>query len=763
MNPTQPAPDQPGSSLILRPEHALAQYAVTAPANEIDDSLHLRDLLRIIYKRKWWILSVAIVMLVVSTLNTLMETPQYRATTTIQIEKQAQRVVDYRDASGATELYDDGQFFQTQIELLRSKALAERVMEALRLDLDRKPNAGAPATGAEKATDPVAERGDWIGRILTTLRKRSEPSIKDTQMLDRESVVGALRGSMQVEPVPNSRLVRINVVGADPALAARVANAWADAYTKSNMERKVDASSYARTFLEQELAKSKIRLEESENSLVQYTRQKQILSVDEKSNPLTQNFTDFSAALAKAEQDRIKNEANYDEIKRTLSSSRDLLENKALATFRESKAKLELEYQQQLRTYKPGHPSMQALQAQIDLSEQRIQSESKAITGSVETTAKAALDSAIAQETRLRARVETSRRSILDVQDQGIRYNILKREVDTNREMYSGLLKNLKEVGVTAMVGTNNVSVVDKADVPLFPFRPDVYRGAMTGILLGLMAGLALAFVVEYMDDSIKFPDEVERFTGLPLIGVIPKVNVSKSSPEDQATREPRSALAEAYRSVRTALQFSTARGAPRTIVVTSCTKNEGKTTSAMALAVALSQMGKRVLIVDGDMRNPTLHQMFDTDHVSGLSNILSSDTEPISVTRKTDFPNLYLITAGPLPPNPAELLSGPGLVNLLDPGASHFDHIVIDAPPILGIADAIILCNQVDASLFVIESGKTRRAAIRNAIRRLRQSGTAPLGAILTKLGSDMTMYGYESDFYYYGNKEALAGTRKT
>lgn len=763
MNPPQPAIDQPGSALILRPELALAPYAATAPANEIDDSLHLRDLLRIIFKRKWWILSVTALMLVVSTLNTLMETPQYRATTTIQIDRQAQRVVDYRDASGATELYDDGQFFQTQIELLRSKALAERVMETLRLDLDRKPNGNPVAPANDKSGETAVERDDWIGRILNTLRKRSEPSVKDVQQLDRESVVGSLRGSMQVEPVPNSRLVRINVVGADPALAARVANAWAEAYTKSNLERKVDASSYARTFLEQELGKAKVRLEESENSLVQYTRQKQILSVDEKTNPLTTNFTDFSAALAKAEQERIRAEANYDEVKRTLSTSRDLLENKALATFRESKAKLELEYQQQLRTYKPGHPSMQALQAQIELAEQRIQSESKAITGSVESTAKAAFDSAKAQEERLRARVETSKRSILDVQDQGIRYNILKREVDTNREMYSGLLQRLKEVGVTAMVGTNNVSVVDKADVPLFPFRPDVFRGGMTGLLLGLMAGLALAFVVEYMDDSIKFPDEVERFTGLPLIGVIPKVNVSKSSPEDQATREPRSALAEAYRSVRTALQFSTSRGAPRTIVVTSCTKNEGKTTSAMALAVALSQMGKRVLIVDGDMRNPTLHRMFDTDHASGLSNVLSSDTEPISVTRKTDFPNLYLITAGPLPPNPAELLSGPGLVNLLDPGASHFDHIVIDAPPILGIADAIILCNQVDASLFVIESGKTRKAAIRNAIRRLRQSGTAPLGAILTKLGSDMTMYGYESDFYYYGNKEALAGTRKT
>ena len=762
MNPPLVSSEQPGNALVIRPDNPLAPYAVAAPATEIDDSLHLRDLLRIIFKRKWWILSVTLLMLVLATLNTLMETPLYRATTIIQIDRTAQRVVDYRDATGMAEQYDDGSFLQTQFELLRSKALAERVMEMLRLDLDRKPVASSNDATTAKKTEDETLREDWIGRIMTTLRKRSEPSVKDMQVLDRESIIGSLRGSMQVDPIPNSRLVRIHVIGADPALAARMANAWTDAYIKTSLERKVDASSYARTFLEQELGKSKVRLEDSENSLVQYTRQKQILSVDEKSNPLTANYTDFSSALSKAEQERIRAEANYDEIKRTSSSSRDLLENKALSTFRESKAKLELEYQDQLRTYKPGHPKMQALQAQIDLAEQRVQSESKAISSSVEITSKAALDSAKAQEERLRARVEVAKRGILDVQDQGIRFNILKREVDTNREMYAGLLKSLKEVGVTAQVGTNNVAVVDKADVPLFPFRPDVSRGAMTGLLLGLMAGLALAFVIEYMDDSIKFPDEVERFTGLPLVGVIPRVNTSKGSPEVQATLDPRSALAEAYRSLRTALQFSTSKGAPRTIVVTSCTKNEGKTTTAMSLAVALSQMGKRVLLVDGDMRNPTLHRMFNTDHATGLSNILSSDVDPIAVTRKTEFPNLYLITGGPLPPNPAELLAGPAMLKLLDPSSSHFDHILIDAPPILGIADSIILCNQVDASLFVIESAKTRKAAIRNAIRRLRQAGRAPLGAILTKLGSEMTMYGYESDFYYYGNKEELAKSAK-
>jgi len=753
-----PGPQQPSSSaLAVRQDNPLAVYAHPAPANEIDDSLHLRDLLRIILKRKWWILSAAVVFLVASTISTLMETPLYRATTTVQIDRAAQRVVDYRDGGSQMAEYDDGTALQTQLELLRSKALVERVMEVLRLDIDRPQRASGAAT-APAANSEAEERNDWIGRIMTTLRKRSEPSVKDMSILDRESVIASLRGSMVVEPVPGSRLVRLSVISANAEQAAKIANAWTEAFIKSNLERKVDASSYARSFLEQEVTKAKIRLEESENALIQYTRQKQILNVDEKSNPHNQNYADFSAALSRAEQERIKAEANYDETKRTLTNSKDLLDNRALATFRESKAKLELEYQEQLRTYKPGHPKMQALQAQIDTADKRIQDEARAITTSIEATAKAAVDSSRAQEERLRARVESAKRNILEVQDQGVRYGILKRDVDSSREMYAGLLTRLKEVGVTAQVGTNNVSVIDKADVPLFPFRPDVMRGALTGLMLGLMAGLALAFVIEYMDDSIKFPDEVERFTGLPLMGVIPMVGSSKSSPIEQATRDPRSSLAEAYRSVRTALQFSTAKGAPRTIVLTSCTKNEGKTTSAIALAVALSQMGKRVLLVDGDMRNPSLHRAFRTDHTVGLSNILSSDTDPITVTRKTDFRNLYLITGGPLPPNPAELLSGPGLARMLSPASSNFDHIVIDAPPILGIADSIIICNHVDATLFVIESSKTRKTGIRNAIRRLRQSGTVPLGAVLTKLGAEMSMYGYETDFYYYGHKADAA-----
>ncbi len=757
--PTNPAP-APGGSLVPQAAHPLAVYAQPATMNaEADDSLHLRDLIRIIFKRKWWIISATLVGVVYLTIRTLMETPLYQASTTLQIDRAAPRVVDYKDARGTIEdAYDDGSFLLTQLELLRSRQIAERVMETLNLDIDR---SGRPVEQAPtKSAENTEERNDWIGRIMTTLRKRSEPSVTDRQVLDRESVLGGLRGSMQVTPIPNTKLVRIGVIGADPALAAKMANAWADAYIASNLDRKVDASSYARKFLEQELTKAKARLEESENALIAYTKQKQILNVEEKSNPVAQNFSDFSSALSAAERERIKAEANYEEAKRTSSSTKELLENKAISTFKESKAKLELEYQDALRTYKPTHPRMQALQAQIENAEKRIQEEAKTISTTVEITARAALDSARAQEERLRARVESSKRNILDAQDQGIRYGILKREVDTNRDLFASLLQRSKELAITAQANTNNVAVVDKAETPLFPFRPDVMRGVMTGLLLGLMAGLALAFVIEYMDDSIKFPDEVERFTGLPLIGVIPRVNTTKTTAAFQATEEPRSALAEAYRSVRTALQFSTARGAPRTIVVTSCTKNEGKSTSAFSLAAALAHMGKRVLLVDADMRNPTMHRMLGMDHNEGLSNILSSNIDPISVTRMTRFPNLYAITGGPIPPNPAELLSGDNLLKLIDPSMTNFDHIIFDGPPILGIADSIILCNRVDASIFVVESSKTRKAAIRNAVRRLRQAGRVPIGAILTKIGSELAMYGYEQQFYYYGDKPELAKT---
>jgi polysaccharide biosynthesis transport protein len=748
---------EPGSALAVRATTALSTQVEATQPPALDDSLHLRDLLRIVLKRKWWIVSAALVITIISTLQTLMQTSIYRATTTIQIERNAARVVDYKDGTSNSDgfAYDEREFLATQYELLRSKALAERVMEALSLDLERKPSINK-AEGTLAAEPP--ERDDFIGKITATLKKRREPSVRDTQLLDRESVVGSLRGSVSIEPVRNARLVKIHADGSDPSLASRVANTWAQTYISTNLERRFEASSYAKTFLEQQLAKTKEKLEQSELQLNQYTRQKQIVNVDEKTNLTAQNLQEFTAALAKAEQERIRAEANYEEVRRNIGTAKELLDNKTLSVFRESKARLEGEYQDQLKIYKPGFPKMQQLQSQIEELDKKIAVEIAAIKATIEGGAKSAFDAARTQENQLRARADSAKRTVLEQQDQGIRYNILKREVDTNREIYNGLLQRLKEVGVAGGVGTNNVSVVDKADIPLFPYKPDLRRNALIGLLLGLMVGLAVAFLVEYLDDSIKFPDEVERFTGLALLGVIPKVNTGRAAVREQIAKDPRSALSEAYRSLRTALQFSTARGAPRTIVVTSCTKNEGKSTTSFSVALALSQLGKRVLLVDGDMRNPTVHKLFGGDHSSGLSNLLSSEVDPIAVTRTTEFQNLFYISSGPLPPNPAELLSGGQLAKLLAPTFTSFDHIVVDAPPIMGIADAIVLCKHVEATLFVVECASTRKTSIRNALRRLHQAGSHPLGAVLTKLPSSASLYGYDAAYYYYGGDPKAA-----
>jgi polysaccharide biosynthesis transport protein len=749
-----------GTTLAVRSDTALSTNVIAPPTVAIDETLHLRDLLRILLKRKWWILSTALLVTLLAGFQTLLQTPLYRATVTMQIERNAAKVVDYKDGTNRDDFsYDEREFLNTQFELLRSKVLAERVMESMQLDIDvaskksRNPAVNSPLSDASTET-----RDDLWGRITATLRKRNEPSVRDLKTLDREALIGSLRSAITVEPVRSSRLVRLHAVNQDPVLAARIANVWAESHITANLERRFEASSYAKKFLEEQLAKTKVRLEDSERQLNEYTRSKKIVNVDDKTNFVSQNLSEFSSALAKAEQERIKAEANYEEVKRNplLGKESSDARGSTTAFLREQKLKLETEYQEQLKVYRPGFPKMQQLRAQIDELDKQLATETQRTREGALNASKAALDSAKQQEDQLRARADSAKRTILEQQDQGIRFNILKREVDTNRELYAGLLQRFKEVGVAGGLGNNNISVVDKAETPFFPFKPDLQRGLLIGLLLGLMTGLGLAFLLEYLDDSIKFPDEVERFLGLSLLGAIPKVNVRVTSAFAQSVQDPRSHLAEAYRSVRTSLQFSTASGAPRTILITSCSKGEGKSTTSLSLAVTLAQMGKRVLVVDGDMRNPTLHKLLSTQSSPGLSNLLSSDVDPVTLTQSTPFEGLYLMASGPMPPNPVELLSGKRLAKLLAPSESNFDHIVIDGPPVLGIADSIVLANQAEATVFVVQAGGARKASIRGALKRLQQAGVRPLGAVLTKIDHGGAFSGYDTDYYYYGASDS-------
>jgi polysaccharide biosynthesis transport protein len=753
------------NELALRQPYLL-QTTLDRQSDDEDDAsaLTLSDLLGMVLKHKWTLLLVILVATGIAGINTFLLRPTYRATAVIQIERAPARIVDFNRSADLEQVSSDEYMgLKTQYELLHSRSLAERVIDELQLD--RSKSASGPsgeASGAKIAAEATrttsassASTGSgYVDRIISGYRKLSTPSTTDPEVLGREAVVGAFLGALAVDPIQNSRLVRLSVDNADPALAAKIANTTAQIFVSLGQERRIESSSYAKTFLEDQIKQMKGKLEDSERRLNQYSQQKQILSLDEKSNVINQTYLDYAGALAKMEQERIKYESLYEEAKRSPELAVSAIDTKTVVPLKELKAKLEIEYQQGLRIYKPDFPKMQAIKAQLLEVDSQIKSELASSVGVI----KAHLDAVTAQETQLRQKLSNTRKEVLVSQDNSIDLNLLKREADTNRQLYDSLLERLKQVNVSSNLTTNNLSIVDAAAAPLFPYKPNLQSNLLAGLGIGLFLGLCLVFLLEYLDDSIRFPDMVERVLGVPLMGVIPVGDKKRSDMGSIAFdvhTEPRSSMAEAYRSVRTALQFSTSHGAPRRLLVTSTTRDEGKSTTALALAINFAQMGNHVLLVDGDMRNPSIHKMLDIPNELGLSNLLSDDARGETLIQPTVVPNLSVLTAGPSPPNPVDLLMGPKLMALLDKAAAvGISHVIVDGPPILGIADSIVLGNQIQDMLFIVRAGSTRKASIRDALRRLRLSGLAPRGAVLTfaparALQGYGAYYGYGADPY--------------
>ena len=752
-------PGQQGGPVVLAQRHALTPHAAAGlmAAERLEQSFNLRDLLRIFLKRKWTILIIFTVFAVFSVVRTYMAQPVYRASTTVQIERFTPRVMDYKDVTpGETDYSDSVDFYTTNYELLKSRTLSERAVEDMGL---RKP---LPADAGKEPVGSKAPPTSLIEDIVTRLRRGPPPADVDAATKDDNALVGAFQGSITVEPVRRSRLVRLHFDSTDPFFAAKAVNTLAQSFININLERRFEASAYAKTFLEEKLAQTKAKLEDSERDLVKFSREMEVFNnLDDKQNISTQAVQEYSAAVGRAEQDRIKAEALYRQAQENPDSVPVARDNRNIVDIKERKGKLEAEYQENLRTYKPGFPKMQALKNQIDETDRQLQTEYDRIR----SAALSAYRGARAQETMLKERLSAGKQQMLDLQGRSIRYSILKREVDTNRELYNGLLSRLKEIGVAGGVGINNISVVDKAQVPLFPYKPDFGRSVSMGLAIGLIIGLLVAWLLEHLDDSIRFADDVERETGAAVLGVVPKmkpVEPGKTRIALSPHLDPTSAFSEAYRSVRTALQFSTAHGAPRRLVVTSSSKHEGKSTTALALAINFAQMGKPVLLVDADLRNPVLHKLLQIDNDRGLSNFLASDVGIMEVIHRTEIPGLFVMTTGPLPPNPVELVSSDKMAHMLEQAEEHFAHVVVDGPPVLGIADAIVLANQVENAVFVIESGRTRKGHAKAALKRLYQAGVHPIGVILTKIDAYNDLYGYGTSYYQYA-KPAIAAKKTT
>jgi polysaccharide biosynthesis transport protein len=718
------------------PQYGLDPTEVAAP--QFDFYKHVRTLL----KYRLMILSIVVTALAAAALVTFLMTPVYRATASIQIDRETVNVTDVKDLQSEKDT-GSNDFYQTKYELLASRTLAERVVNTLGLADDPQFN-----------TNTKSLVGILTGFVFPSSEKSNTPvNVEDR----KRTVVNALVRNIIISPVRGSRIVKISYDHTVPAIAQKIVNGYADAFIADNLDRRYDATSYARKFLEDRLQQLKVKLEESEKQVVQYAEANGIINLDDNKNLAVTDLEAINAKLTDAHTNRVKAETLWKQAQATGGFGlKEILESKAIQENQKLRTELAAQYQQKLAIYKPAFPDMVQLRNQIRELDRQVQSDVEAIKNSI----KASFLVAQQEEESLKAQLENVKSDVVTLRNSNINYTILKREADTNRSLYDGLLQRYKEIGVSGAVGTNNISVVDKATLPRLPQSPSLPLNLILGLLTGLLLGIGLAYAFDYIDDSFKTPEDVESAIGMSVIGVIPRPDANSSVEEEAVSA--RSGISEAIRSLRTSLQFATSDGLPKSLLVTSSKPAEGKTTSSIALAKSLASIGLNVLLIDGDLRNSSIHRRMRCSNELGLSNYLTGSKLPEEVVQSTDTEGLVVMAAGPLPPNPAELLAGPRFMSLLALGMESFDILVIDGPPVMGLADAPLLASMTRATLLVIAANETRRNTVKVAVKRLQFARANLIGTILTKFDAKVSGYGYgygsnDYDYHSYGSQAQL------
>lgn len=703
----------------------------------------IRQYLRIALRWRYVIIGITAACFLIGLIATLLMTPKYTATATVEISREADKVTDFqgvqRDAGIA-----DQEFYQTQYGLLKARSLSERVAMQLRLVDDPRFFELFGVT-SDKPAFQISN-----GRYLAGGRA------------ERQRVAGAiLRKNLSVNPTRLSRLVDIAFTSPDASFSAKVANAWADNFIQTNLERKTQATSYGRNLLQRQLGQAKERLDESQRQLVTYASAQQIINLPAQGagngvgaperSIVADDLAALNSALAQATADRIQVEARYQQAGRA-GASTEALRNVAINYLRQRRAELAAEYQRLMVQFEPEYPTAKAIQSQINQLDRSIAREEGRVSGSLQADYREAQE----RESALRAKVDQLKSSYLDLRRRSIQYNIYQQEVDTNRALYDGLLQRFKEIGVAGGVGINNVAVVDAADVPQKPSSPRLLINLIVALLAGLGLGALAAFSLEQIDEAIADPAEVERRLGLPLLGSVPKVD--DVTPKE-ALLDRKSDLVDAYLAVQTNLAFTTEHGVPRSFAVTSTRPAEGKSTTALALATTLARAQRRVILVDGDMRSPSIHHLGGVDHDRGLSNFLTGDDALATLTFPMSDLGFTAMSAGPIPPNAAELLTGSRLSLLIERLLENYDHVVIDSPPVMGLADAPLIASKVEGVIYAVESHGIRSSLVKTALGRLVSANARIFGGVLTKFEARKAHYGYGYEYGYgYGRGDTKA-----
>lgn len=746
-------------------------------SHEYEEEVHLSDYLTVVLKRKWIIVTCLLITVMGTAYVTFTKTPVYKATTSLIIEKQEPNILQIEDiiASGGS----SNAYYQTQYQIIKSRSLARKVASELDLYTSQEFN-------PEPQDDPVSLAKRWVASIIASVQTSvknfifpntqaghtesvTRATIHDGVSAAQAKVLDSFRDRLSVEPVRETHMVHISFEATSPQLAAQISSAVAESYIEHNLETKMETIKQAVAWLKTRLEEERRAVQKAQKTFMEYRQEHNIITEisPDTEKIRAEKLADLRSKITEAKTKRLKAQNRYQKAKAYLNSPQDLdslpgiLSNEVTSSIQKSEMELSIKLSQLAKKYGANHPQIQAIESQLQNLEQKKRRAVKTIVTSLRNE----YQTLLSEEKMLQETLEEEKQEAMELNQMAIQYGVLKRKAQSAKEMYDLLVKRFKEASLTEDIKTVNARIVDSAQIPKNPVRPQKKRNLLLAAVLGMFLGTGLSFFTEYMDNTLKQPEDLTHKLGIPYLGMIPSMKIGKNAePALISSSDPQSLYSEAYRGVRTNLLFSAADTTPTTVLITSAGPGEGKTVTAMNLAITLAHAGASTVIVDCDLRKPMLHKHFQLSRDKGVSHVLTGSMDLSEVQFPTDVANLTCIPSGPTPPNPSELLGSQSMHKLLASLVQSYDRVIIDSPPITAVSDSSILSSQTDGTILVIQAFDTSFKMVQTSLDQIRNVQAKVLGGVLNGVNMEKEggYYSYYSYYYYHSTGDKKGKRRK-
>ncbi len=718
-----------------------------------EKEIHLRDYLNIVRKRKFIVFSIFIITFTIVLISTLTATPIYEASTRILIEKNKSGPL----MPNYGYVRYDPEFLQTQSQIITSYPVVKKVVKRLNLE----ETYDSYVAGMDESDFSLNAVVSWIKGLYAVVSKitnnilakpvKTIQEIEEGEVSRADSIAEMISSGVIVEPVAETKIVKVSFISANPELAGMIANATVSAYMDQLLEMKMQASNYNLRWMRIKAEEEAEKLNKSEKALNEYMKAKNIATIENRVTIIPQKLAELSIELTRAETRQKELATLYQKIRSSLDNANEvetipvIANEPALKSIRDQILKVEQNIVEQSKKYGPKHPVMVRVNSELKVLQTKHSQEIQRII----KTIKNEYELAISNAQDLLESLDKTKKEAVSLNEKFIQYGILKREIETNQSLYNSLIQKIKEQSVTEQVQNINVWVVEKAQTPEFPSKPNKKRNILLGIIMGLFGGVGLAFFLEYLDNTVKTPDDIEERYNIPVLTTISKLKNKNKTSYKMVLDEPSSALAESFKSLRTSIMLSS-DSPPKTILVTSMAPGDGKTTVASNLAIAIAGSESSVLLIDCDLRRSMLHEIFGLKNTKGLSTFIAGASD-MNIIQDVPVKNLSVITSGPTPPNPSEMLISKKLKDFIHELKNKFDFVIIDTPPVMSVSDTLIVSKIVDASLIVTRFGKTTYEMMNHGLKSMADIESKVIGTVINAVDEKKSGYHY----YYRYNKE--------